>query len=217
MQTGLTAKIIIYSKEGVDGLAHPIPCGAGAPVFTVGRTGPTTSLVVPQPHISAQQCAIFPPVPDKPQWRLIDTSTNGTSINGVAVGSRDQAQRLLDAAVGDVALQVIRTPPRGTPLAGLPSARYRVPRTITLSKPYPEFTFTGGANLEITAEPTGPDDVAAAIVQSVLKDGDVLRIEAPRGFVIRADGIGNYCNEFEYPDPDAGPAPATHPCTTEHG
>merc|ERR1719379_107864 len=36
-----------------------------------------------------------------------------------------------------------------------------------------------------------------------LKDGDVLRIEAPRGFVIRADGIGNYCNEFEYPDPDA--------------
>ncbi len=96
------------------------------------------------------------------------------SINGVAVGSRDQAQRLLDAAVGDVALQVIRTPPRGTPLAGLPSARYRVPRTITLSKPYPEFTFTGGANLEITAEPTGPDDLAAAVVQSVLKDGDVL-------------------------------------------
>ena len=96
------------------------------------------------------------------------------SINGVAVGSRDQAQRLLDAAVGAVALQVIRTPPRGTPLAGLPSARYRVPRTITLSKPYPEFTFTGGANLEITAEPTGPDDLAAAVVQSVLKDGDVL-------------------------------------------
>lgn len=96
------------------------------------------------------------------------------SIDGVAVGSRDQAQRLLDAAVGNVALQVIRTPPRGTPLAGLPSARYRVPRTITLSKPYPEFTFTGGANLEITAEPTGPDDLAAAVVQSVLKDGDVL-------------------------------------------
>jgi hypothetical protein len=34
-----------------------------------------------------------------------------------------------------------------------------------------------------------------------LKDGDVLRIESPEGFVIRADGIGNYCNEFFYPYP----------------
>jgi hypothetical protein len=34
-----------------------------------------------------------------------------------------------------------------------------------------------------------------------LKDGDVLRIESPEGFVIRADGIGNYCNEFFYPFP----------------
>ena len=89
----MEAQIIVYSKEGEEGVAHPIQSTAGSPVFTIGRAG-AVSLIIGEPHISAQQAAIFAPVPDKPTWRLIDTSTNGTSVNNVPVGKNNEVPLL---------------------------------------------------------------------------------------------------------------------------
>ena len=89
----MEAQIIVYSKEGEEGVAHPIQSSAGSPVFTIGRAG-AVSLIIGEPHISAQQAAIFAPVPDKPTWRLIDTSTNGTSVNNVPVGKNNEVPLL---------------------------------------------------------------------------------------------------------------------------
>ena len=65
--------------------------------FVVGRSPPSdwpreAQLVLSEPFISAKQCVVLPPEPSGitassiTAFRLLDTSTNGTFVNGVLVG-----------------------------------------------------------------------------------------------------------------------------------
>jgi hypothetical protein len=80
----MDATLTLYMKEGEAGTIHRIP-GADRLTFTIGRGGPV-DLRIELPHISANQAAILPPVPDSNTWRLSDTSTNGTLVDDQPVG-----------------------------------------------------------------------------------------------------------------------------------
>ena len=72
----------------------------GAAPYLIGRGTTGVDLTLGEPHISARQATILPPsahaphgsgapsalTPDEASWRLVDTSTNGTLVNGVPVG-----------------------------------------------------------------------------------------------------------------------------------
>ena len=87
LNTMSTGKIIIYRSEGAVGEGHNIPAKPNNGAYTIGREARGgVSLVIAEPHISANQAAIFPPTPEEPTWRIKDSSTNGTSINDVSIG-----------------------------------------------------------------------------------------------------------------------------------
>ena len=101
-QTGqamVDAAVVVILEEGSVGQPHRVhrvfdkkqrlnaPAAAAWALgsFSIGRGGPV-SLRIEQPHISATQCTILPPTPERPTWRLADFSTNGTLVNGTLVG-----------------------------------------------------------------------------------------------------------------------------------
>ena len=70
LNTMSTGKIIIYRSEGAVGEGHNIPAKPNNGAYTIGREARGgVSLVIAEPHISANQAAIFPPTPEEPTWR----------------------------------------------------------------------------------------------------------------------------------------------------
>ena len=104
------AEVVLYKESGDHGRVYKI-----APekhrTFTIGRGGPV-DCKVEQPHISANQAGILPPVPDAPMWRLVDTSTNGTLVNGKLVGKNNKVtlsgQEKINFSVRDYPYMVFR-------------------------------------------------------------------------------------------------------------